>query len=75
MVAHGYSNLSFLHSAAETMAMQDRAVRRLDPSGVCAARRLTYPLRPVMDVHLVFRGSDLALLVSAAARGCRRPRA
>jgi hypothetical protein len=35
------------------------------------ARRGTefaYPLRPVMDVHLMFRGRDVPLLISAVAR-------
>lgn len=58
MVSRGYSGLSFLHSAAEAMAEQDRPCfvyhfGDFDPSGVNAAEKIEETLRelaPVADI-------------------------
>ena len=59
MVARGYSSLTFLHSAAEYMAEEDRPVYVYhlgdrDPSGVDAANKIESTLRelaPGADIH------------------------
>lgn len=59
MVARGYASLSFLASAAETMAAQDRPCYvyhfgDFDPSGVNAAEKIEETLRelaPDADIH------------------------